>query len=105
MAQEKPIFANGVYFNLPHRDAPDFVLGSMSVKPEKFIEWIQQQEVNEYGYVRMKVLMPREGDKPYVCLDTYKGKKKNDERRTTPRSPARQDELGDDFGGGDDIPF
>ena len=64
-------FANGIYFNEPHENAPDFVLGSISVKPDKFAEWLAQQTPNDKGYVRLKVNMSKVG-KPYVALDDWK---------------------------------
>ena len=64
-------FANGIYFNEPHENAPDFVLGSISVKPDRFTEWLAQQTPNEKGYVRLKVNMSKMGN-PYVALDDWK---------------------------------
>ena len=63
-------FAEGIYFNDKHERAPDFVLGSISLQPSRFIEWLRAQPVSEKGYVRLSVLRSKAG-KPYVVLDTW----------------------------------
>ena len=68
-------FADGIYFNEPHERAPDFVLGSLSIKPEEFLIWLSQQAVNEKGYVRLKVNRSKNG-KVYVALDDWKPENK-----------------------------
>lgn len=64
-------FAEGIYFNDAHEKAPDFVLGSISVMPDRFIEWLKDQEVSEKGYVRLKINRSKNG-KPYIALDDWK---------------------------------
>ena len=81
-------FASGVYFDR-HEKAPDFVAGRLSVNVSKFIEWIEQQERSEKGYVNMQVLRKRDGTGYYVALDTWK--------------PQKQQQRGADFD--DSIPF
>jgi hypothetical protein len=63
-------YANGIYWNKKHEKAPSFVLGSISIKPEMFIEWLKAQTPNEKGYVRLKVNDGRDG-KPFVALDDW----------------------------------
>jgi hypothetical protein len=65
------VFAEGIYYNPPRDGAPDFVLGSISVMPGKFAEWVIGQEADERGYVRLSVKRGKSG-KAYVELDTWK---------------------------------
>ena len=73
-------FAKGLYFNEPHQNAPDFVLGSMSIKPKEFIDWMREnhQAVDENGYLRLAVKRSK-GGKAYVALDTWKPEKRPQE--------------------------
>ena len=88
--------ADGIYFNPPHENAPDFVLGSISMRPEQFTDWLSRQQPNEKGYVRLSVKRSKAG-KIYVALDDYKPKE-------TPQRPAQ--ETRDDFDDDDaSIPF
>ena len=74
------IFADGMYFNTKRDNAPDFVLGSSSIKPDQFIEWLKQQKTNQNGYVNIDFLMSK-GGKPYCQLNTY-GVEKSEEKQT-----------------------
>ena len=67
-------FAKGIYFNRPHENAPDFVLGSISVRADVFAEWLAQQTPNEKGYIRLKVNAAKSSGEPYVALDDWKPK-------------------------------
>jgi len=89
------VFVDGLKFFEKHHEAPDFVMGSISLEPKKLIEWMRanHKAMNAGGYIRVSVLMSRSG-KPYCKLDTYEPKPK----------PAPQPKA-DDFGDGDDIPF
>ena len=86
-------FTKGLFFNKPHENAPAFVLGSLSISRDNFIEWLQDQQPNEKGYVRVTIKESREG-KVYCALDTYEPKA----RQEAPKMPA------DDFDT-DSIPF
>jgi len=86
MAKTEKVFPDGIYYNHPHERSPDFVLGSVNIKPEKLIAWLQQQTPNEYGYVRLSILEGRE--KPYLCLDTYKAKPKEGDESAPPAAPT-----------------
>lgn len=83
-------FANGFYFNEPNEKAPDFVLGSVSIKPQAFIDWLSEQTPSEKGYVRLAIKRSREG-KIYASLDNWQPTQK----------PAPVSTFDDD----DSIPF
>jgi len=63
-------YPKGLYYNAPRENAPDFVLGSISIKKQDFLQWLDQKEPNEKGYVNLDVLNGKEG-KPYVTVNDY----------------------------------
>lgn len=69
MPKQDKIYANGIYFNEKRENAPDFVLGSISIDIEKF-DINSLKEYANWKYVKLNVLMWK--DKPYVTVDTYK---------------------------------
>lgn len=85
------IYANGVFFNKKHPKQPEFVIGSLSIIKDKFTEWLNSQEPDARGYVRLQILNGRE-DKPYLVVDTFK---------TTAKVEPEQVVENED----DDIPF
>ena len=71
MSEQKE-YANGIWGGGPREGAPDFVRGSLSIMPERFIEWLQRQTPNEKGYVRLDILTRKSGDGWSFPLNTYK---------------------------------
>lgn len=65
-----PNFVAGMYFNQPHEKAPDFVLGSISIRPIDFIAWLSLQKQNEKGYIKISIKKSKAG-KIYSELDEY----------------------------------
>jgi len=65
------VFANGMYFNKPLPQAPDFVLGNMSLNKDQFTKWLDQQEVDDKGYLKIDIKESQQG-KVYCELNTYK---------------------------------
>ena len=65
-------FVDGLFYNFPHEKAPEFVLASLSINQAKFINWLNEQEANDKGYIKIDVKKSREG-KPYCELNTYRG--------------------------------
>jgi len=74
----KKNYATGMFFNEPRVNAPDYVIGSISIKPVAFIAWLNEQQPTDKGYVRLDVNMGRD-NKPYVCLNEYKNEYKKQE--------------------------
>lgn len=69
MSQEK-IFADGFVFKRNEK-APDFVIGSMSVKVEEATAFLRNNAKN--GWVNLQV-KTSQGGKYYVELDTFEPK-------------------------------
>lgn len=91
-------FAKGLYFNPPHERAPDFVLGSLSIRPDDFSSWLSEQVPNERGYVRIAIKRSRDG-KVYAALDTWQP----DGQRGSSR--PKRDEWDDAFDDDATVPF
>jgi hypothetical protein len=72
MSQDK-IFADGFLFKR-RENAPDFVIGNISVKVEEAISFLKSNQKN--GWVNLNVLTAKSG-KPYIELDQFVPKKKD----------------------------
>lgn len=69
MAQDKE-FVDGLFYNEKNQNAPDFVLGGISIQRQIFQEWLDKQDVNDKGYLKIQFKMSKNG-KAYAELDTY----------------------------------
>jgi hypothetical protein len=83
------IYAKGIYFNKKGGNAPDFVLGKISIKKEALIEWLGSLEVNESGYINLDILEGKEG-KPFISLNTWK---KEEKKSGQPVSISKEEDL------------
>ena len=90
MEKQEKIFADGFIFKI-NPNSPDFVVGSLSLKAEEAIAFINSHA--DKGWINLKVNIGRSG-KPYVELDTFKPKPK--EGNPIPAA---------DFSSGSDLPF
>lgn len=70
MSEEK-IFADGFSFKR-QENAPDFVIGRLSIKLDEAIAFLKKHEKN--GWVNLNAKYGRSGN-PYLELDTYEPKK------------------------------
>jgi hypothetical protein len=90
---------NGLYPKQKHENAPDFVLGKVSINLEQFMPWLRQWCKDNPGeqWVNIEMLISR-GGKPYAKVDSWKPEPRQDS----------QPEQSEPAGGGDfedDIPF
>ena len=70
------VFAKGISFFKPHQNAPDFVIGNISIKGAELVPWLRENHkalANKDGYINLSVKMSKSG-RPYVCVDSYKPK-------------------------------
>jgi len=97
MAEDK-IFAEGFSFKR-QENAPDFVIGRLSMKVDEAIEFMKTHE--KKGWVNLNIKTARSGN-PYIELDTYEPKSSSDgakpkESEPLPPAPAEDDD--------EDLPF
>lgn len=90
MAEEK-IFPDGFIVKPPTESAPDWVLGSISIKLDEFIPFLQDNA--KKGWVNLDMKKSQAG-KMYCELDTWEPKK----QATQPASPPEGESD-------DDAPF
>jgi len=96
MSQDK-IFADGFLFKR-RENAPDFVIGNISVKVEEAISFLKANHKN--GWVNLNVLTAKSG-KPYIELDQFVPKKKEGVNDIPVKAETVKVELEDE----DDFPF
>ena len=77
MSEEKK-FIQGLWFNLPHEKAPDFVKGSVSLSKESFLKWLQEEVPNEKGYIKIDLKVSKQG-KAYAEVNDYQPEQKNND--------------------------
>lgn len=69
MAEEK-IMADGMFFKDKHQNAPEWVIGKISIKIDEFSKFVKEHKgTNEY--MNFDILRSK-GGKAYVTLDTWK---------------------------------
>ena len=67
--QQESVLAQGFFYKDKHQNAPDFVLGNLSLNAADAIKFITDH-TNDRGYVNLQILRSKEG-KPYIKLDTF----------------------------------
>jgi hypothetical protein len=88
MAQEEKIFADGFVFKRSE-NAPDFVVGRISIKVDDAVAFIQKHVKN--GWVNLGVKQARSGNY-YMELDTFEATSK----ATTTTKPTKKVEEEED---------
>ena len=88
MSKDK-VFADGFLFKR-RENAPDFVIGNISVKVDEAIAFLKSNSKN--GWVNLNVLTASSG-KPYVELDTFVPKPQNTETKQTPVQETETEDL------------
>lgn len=64
-------FVNGLFFRWPGKNAPKFIIGSLSAKREELIEFLNSQKGE---WVNMTIKESKE-NKLYIALDEWEPKK------------------------------
>ena len=101
---DEKIFANG--FSFKRKDnAPEFVVGRLSMKVDDAIEFIKQHQKN--GWINLDVKKARTGNF-YIELDTYtpKDRESATEAKSVTNKPKSQLQMTDESDEGDgELPF
>lgn len=101
---EEKVFADGFTFKRSE-NAPEFVVGRLSLKVDAAIEFIKQNQKN--GWINLDVKKARTGNF-YIELDTYTPKDKVNlaEANSVTNKPKSQLKMTDESEeGGEDLPF
>ena len=64
------IFANGIRFRHPWSSAPEYIKGSIAIKVEEFISFLQQNGTD--GWVNLGLKESKDGKSLYFELNTWK---------------------------------
>ncbi len=83
------IFADGFIFKRKE-NAPDFVVGSQSIKVEEAIAFLQANQKN--GWVNLDIKQSK-GGKYYCQLDTWQPKPKSEKKDVMEVVSEKSDEL------------
>jgi hypothetical protein len=73
----KKTLVDGVFFKNRHPNAPNFVVGKMSFKLDKFIEFAKQNQQD--GWFNIEILKSRD-NKVYAIVDDWKPAAGNDQK-------------------------
>ena len=96
MEDEKTL-AEGLFFKEKHQNAPEFVIGGLSIKIDQFAKFVKDNKDGDY--LNFQILKSKAG-KPYIVVDTWKPEKKQDNSKM---NYAPKMNLQDD--GVDTLPF
>lgn len=89
MSKDK-VFADGFLFKR-RENAPDFVIGNISVKVDEAVTFLKTNQKN--GWVNLNVLNSQAG-KPYIELDQFVPKKQvNGVDRAPNQAPVQEADL------------
>lgn len=92
MSEEK-VFADGFVFKGRNENAPEFVIGQVSVKVDEAIAFLRQHVKN--GWVNLEIKQARSGSY-YMELNTFEPKPKGDAEPkaavSKPSKPSRKQE-------------
>jgi hypothetical protein len=67
-------FTKAIFFRMPSANAPDFVIGRLSLKRSEFVSWLETQDENmSEDWLNMEILHPKNPEKkPYIKVSTWK---------------------------------
>jgi len=68
---ENSKLVTGMYYNQPHPNSPDFILGGIAIEPKAFTQWMRENYEKGEKYIKIDIKMSKAG-KPYLSLNTYK---------------------------------
>ena len=69
-------FPKGIRFFEKHENAPDYIIGKISINKSELIEWLNTKDEK----INLNVLLSKK-DKPYLSVDNWKPKKNDNNQR------------------------
>jgi len=58
MENKENIYARGIWFN---EKKPEFIIGGLSISKETFMKWLEEQEPNKEGYIKLDIKKSQKG--------------------------------------------
>jgi hypothetical protein len=90
------VWASGIFWNEPHENAPQWIVGRIGIQRDRLIEWLEKQPVSEKGYLSLDVMEKRGTPGEYnVSLNTFQPKQRAPER--APQVKAASGDFDDDL--------
>jgi len=87
-------FPSGLIIKAPRESAPDFVKGSISIKRQELIDWLEQKQDD---WINLDIKVSRQG-KWYTQVNTWKPDETRESPKVAPTTVHEDDEM-------PDIPF
>lgn len=72
--QNETVFVDGMFFKRPIETAPAFVKGSVSMKVDELVAFLQKHKKAD-GWVNVDLLASKDNSKLYFKLNTWEPKK------------------------------
>ena len=96
-------YAEGLYYWPPKDGAPDFVVGQLSISKARFISWLNDQLVDDKGFIGIDVTKQKsDPNKWSFKLDTWKRDSNPEQTRAPGASQEPTTNAADDD---DSLPF
>lgn len=74
MSENEIQFAEGLYFK-KNDNAPDFIVGKLSINWEQFSKWAREERKKGDDWANLEIKQAKSG-KYYISVDTWKPEKK-----------------------------
>lgn len=102
-----PIYANEIFFDKPREGSPEFVKGRLTIRVERFKEFLDSQVNNtsEKGYLNLDLLARKDKSGYYFTVNTFKPKEKLEGEDAETVKSLRENNNKKVEVGADDIPF
>lgn len=94
MSQQNSKLTKGILFKEPHQNAPDFIIGKLSIKNDEFIQYLNS--VRDGEWTNLEVKLSRDG-KPYIELDDWKPSGGNQSQGGSRQNTSSSRQNNDDF--------
>lgn len=85
-------FPEGIYFGFPAENAPEFVVGKISIKSDVFLDWLNSEKPNDRGYVNLEILKGKKDGRPFCVVNDFVPKKQDGIPVVTPQPNSTVDE-------------
>ena len=102
--KKEPVFTKGLRFWDKHANAPDWVIGKISIKPTEFTQWMRDNYDKDEEYLNIEVKRSKASNEPYTELSTFKPTKGKQSGNNAPQAPGRSPQASNDTFV-DDCPF